>query len=878
MSANIQASGSHVSVSEVTHRGKDKSEPTKEENAVPQLAASKSSSSSSRIMGHTPDGTVFEVPETHDMVSNLLDPRVKKSISDITIVGILLSYIALWVVLPKSYRLPVFLVLFSVWRAAYNAGIGYLLSEQSKQHRLVKWAKEYKIFDKSDSWIHLLVKADLTGKLGPDYDLYKAPVEYNTWLLFRNLVDLILMSDFTCYMLLAFSCASLPNHSWFITLGRWSAGIILFLFNLWVKLDAHRVVRDYAWYWGDFFFLEELQLTFDGVFEMAPHPMYSVGYAGFYGISLMAASYTLFFVSLLAHASQFAFLIIVENPHIEKTYNPPQPKQRKSFDSEDGRAALVPEDPTSTALLVLKGFTITRTSDILLALLIGNYALLYFVPHSKFWTFITFTGALIWRLFHNFGLGYLLRRQSESKAWTQIFLKFGGSARDAYKQWQALYNVCTVMSYVSFGVYCLREWTSPSGVPFWPFRYIVGLMLVSLQTWTSYSIYESLGEYGWFFGDFFYTLPNKRLTYSGIYRYLNNPERLFGIAGVWGMALLCNSSSVTFLAFLWTFGNLLFIRCVEQPHMQKLYGNQIRKEAGITKTIRQAKLSSPFESKVRQLQGSLDKVISETATVVEGFLEQAKPKINEVVLDTRVLLKQYPARLTIVRVSDDVHVNTALYGLKIATEPVSSNSTTMQYEYGTPLRVEWTADAQHSKKDWIGLYRITDNVSTEVTRLSSKGRWTAVDKSGFTNHTDGVVSNNGDTGEVLFSGDMLFWERGVYEFRYHYNGKHNVLAISQPFEIITPKGEITTQDADELARQVLPLVVRCHTGSTSESPLSVDEPWDLDEPKVVSRIAYGIKEIYGIDLANSVIQSHRTVKSLCERLINVKNALRPLVG
>lgn len=68
------------------------------------------------------------------------------------------------------------------------------------------------------------------------------PLELNIWLVFRHVVDLILLNDFTAYCFFAWSWLQFPLHHSLLThVLRWITGGALIAFNIVVKIDAHRV-------------------------------------------------------------------------------------------------------------------------------------------------------------------------------------------------------------------------------------------------------------------------------------------------------------------------------------------------------------------------------------------------------------------------------------------------------------------------------------------------------------------------------------------------------------------------------------------------------------------------------------------------------------
>ncbi|KAI1275331.1 phospholipid methyltransferase-domain-containing protein [Xylaria sp. FL0933] len=911
-----------------------------------RTAAAGTGTGTRKTYGRTRDGRVFVVPVTRDRIPQMLDPRQPKNVSDIFVLAVLAAHILALYALPSPQRKYVFAAIYIFWRAAYNVGIGFLLRWQSNDNTLVAWARKWQLFENPSTgknprpWLYNLLKRECETEIHSEFDFDNAPIEYNTWLLFRRFVDLVLLCDFVSYGLFAIACTRTPvGEAALMTLGRWALGLAIVAFNFWVKVDALRVVKDYAWYWGDFFFLVDQELTFDGVFEMAPHPMYSIGYAGYYGISMMAGSYAVLFISILAHACQFAFLVLVENPHIEKTYNPPAPRKRvegqdhglvqsssetsTSPESSDSSPAFSQPSPKEIHnLLGLRNIDLFRNTDYSTCLLLLYLVILALVtPQTSFWQFMFVLHAVAWRIWYSVGLGSILHRQSEDKMWTRHFLKFGDTTDEAWRQWKGMYHISHVLCYASFIAACWKMYSVPVD---WSYGFVlllhvIGASLIALQAWTAVSIYESLGEFGWFYGDFFFERGVK-LNYTSIYRFLNNPERIIGTAGLWGAVLITWSKAIFVLALISHLLTIGFLEFVEQPHMRKVYGESLRDESGLTRFIKRS--LPPY---VVEWQSSVDKIMDQISHLVEEMLDAARPKlaagVSTIVRDTTALFNKYPARLAIVNSAPDLetydpeHYSVTVEGESSSSSALTERSSgkegtagrfpndlnTLIFEYGAPIKVKWTAPANHGKKDWIGLYMVADNRSREVTDVSSLGRWipTVAGQYESTTADKGIIAYDYPVqndysgrvqlvgGEMIFSGDKLWWTQGVFEFRYHHDGSHNVMSISQPFEIHVARFDdedmplgIDTQPSyqDAVAAALLPVVQNCLDRDPDIAPSKPAEPWGSHverDGKYAKRIVYAVRQMFGIEFAPAVVPADGSVRNLAWRICNAKQVLAP---
>jgi phosphatidylethanolamine N-methyltransferase len=502
----------------------------------------------------------------------------------------------------------------------------------------------------------------------------------------------------------------------------------MILFNFWAKYDAHRVIGQYAWYWGDFFFRIEQNLTFDGIFEMFPHPMYTVGYSFFYGFALISRSYTVLFVSLIAHVMQLCFLVFVENPHIERTYG--NSDARESIDPQVFQMLYVTsggKEARDSSVLFWK-FDFLSISDIA-TFVASFYAFLLCYQIDDPWWSLFHIG--ISRSMHWIIVGFILMKQGQSNWWVSFFEKRGFTRQYAFQTWKQLYNFTSTLNLIifvsssflsffqspfpkdNFGDFLLPSPKDLACIFF-------GVVLILVNAWAYVSMYQNLGDFGWHYGDFFIpsSMYRPQISYSGVYRFMNNPDCIIGYAGLHGVALVCRSWRVFIVALIAQALNIVFVNVVEVPHMNKLYEQQgLRKAAPLERAIKQ-KLPQAIKESTQQMR------------------EEAAREIF-----------QLYSRLT-----RDEH-SAVFYDFP------------SEVSLGECIRVRIRTNKYHALDDWVGLYL----VGSASAPGQSEGRWQCVPQ--------------GEIADLLFEGDRVPVREGVYEFRYHRNGGYEIAGRSSPIFI-----------------------------------------------------------------------------------------------
>lgn len=521
--------------------------------------------------GHTPSGHVFKVPPTVGMFEVLVSPTRWGPAELITIFFSLIHLLSIFLIprLPYIYYLGTFLF----WRLAYNIGIAILLYRQSSSLSITKWLSSRSIRTQA------LLNWATTASLPSSYEWSQSPISFNAWIVFRAFAMLVLTNDGLSYFVLFLASFHPIQRSFFSILSYFlfniPLAIALVALSFWSKAAAHNVLSDFAWYWGDFFFTIDANLVFDGVFNLFPHPMYTVGYAAYYGAALLSRSYSLLLVSLFAHLLQIAFLIVVEEPHIHKTYgsssSTTQDEGQTSRQTGMPSNSAIDSNNTNTSENFVRDFvdaapsTLFRYTLLFLVVILGVLSAMTSFARASF---ILFPLVVLCRVTHWSVLAYLLTPgASPSSQQPRLFTFVKGIPQSAiYSSFQHALFLSTTLNHFLFWLAAVH---TPSTTMFSCISSVRGLSATVLgitimigSACALHSIYHSLGPLHSSYGPLLHHVPGSLPTPTGVFFYLSHPRLVLPYLIYISLALMRRSTVLAFLAITCLFIHLLFNRMV----------------------------------------------------------------------------------------------------------------------------------------------------------------------------------------------------------------------------------------------------------------------------------------------------------------------------
>jgi len=363
--------------------------------------------------------------------------------------------------------------------------------------------------------------------------------------------------------------------------------------------------------------------------------MYTIGYAFFYGASIITRSYVVLYVSVIGHLMQLGFLALFETPHMKKIYpemlGDEEERKRNSilYDRKNGYFA--------KDLLGWRNFDALRFGDLCTAVLVGQMVVFYaFLPDNSSCTTLVIAQAVMWRVIQSGVLGVILHLQSTSNWWVNSFIKHDKTEREAFDHWKGLYNLVHTMTFVSFVLAAWHIGHISRDLYFVPQTVGILFMLVCAASWIS--SYDVLGDYGWFYGDFF--IHDEKLTstlvYKGVYRFMDNPDSIVGFAAFYGIAIFFESKAMFFVALFSQVCQLLFVVFVERPHMRRVHGDKIRSESGIESAFQQIIVdvlneNPTLKSQIDEFRATVTQKINETfkGEVVQRKMRNLLDKMDD---------------------------------------------------------------------------------------------------------------------------------------------------------------------------------------------------------------------------------------------------------